>query len=138
MGDHPWRRLRHMPDWELVWTRLPEGVLGYTDHEAQRIVLERRQLQAERRSTLAHELAHANAGPTLDHPWWQARDESWAKQEAARRLIGIDALADALAWSHSLAEAASELWVDISTLQTRLDHLHPSERAVLRRRLESS
>lgn len=125
-----------MTDWELVWARLPEGVLGYTDHADQRIVLEARQLQAERRSTLAHELAHAEAGPTLDEPWWRARDEVAAQRDAARHLIGVHELGEALAWAHSLAEAADELWVDADTLRARLDHLHPSERAYLLRRLE--
>ena len=125
-----------MPDWDLVWARLPEGVLGYTDHEARRIVMERSQLQAERRSTLAHELGHAIAGPTLDHPWWRARDEAQVQRDAARRLLPLDELGDALAWSHTIEEAADELWVDVPTLQCRLDHLHPSERAYLRRRAE--
>lgn len=58
------------------------------------------------------------------------------RAEAARWLLpDIVVVGDALAWATSLDEAADELWVDRRTLQARLDHLHPSERHYLRRRL---
>src|SRR5690625_5136439 len=95
---HPWRTLRAMTHVDLYWTRaLPTGVLGATDGE--RIWLDDRQLQAERRSTLAHELAHIY----LDHGTsCSPAEEAVARQLAARWLISMERLLDALAWSEEL------------------------------------
>lgn len=68
--------------------------------------------------------------------WWEAKQEAVVDQTAAHLLIPLDALTDALRWAHNLAELADELWVDEATVRTRLDHLHPSERAWLRRQLD--
>lgn len=91
--------------------------------------------QAERRSTLAHELVHLERGPAVrGYVEWDEREVS---KEAARRLLpGIREVGEALAWSLDLTEAADELWVDVGTLRVRLEHLHPAERAYLKRRLE--
>ena len=50
---------------------------------------------------------------------------------AARRLIPLDALADALRWARDLTELADELWVDEPTVRCRLDTLDPVEVADL-------
>jgi hypothetical protein len=58
-----------------------------------------------------------------------------------RRLLPLDDLVWAVQWTHDLEEAAVELEVDMDTLQTRMEHLHPSELMRLRmtrRRLEES
>ena len=82
--------------------------------------------QAERRCTIAHEAEHM-AGE---------RREVSADRNAARLLLpDIHEVGEALAWAHSLHEAADELWVDEATLRARLDALHPSERHYLNRRL---
>lgn len=137
---HPWRHLARLAHVTLHWShddRELDGALGWYYPENDVIVLDRRQTQAERRSTLAHELVHAERrdGPcgcaVLD-----ARMESQVARLAARRLIGIRPLGEALAWAVDLEEAAEELWVDVATLEVRLAHLHPSERAYLRRRLQ--
>lgn len=128
---HPWRALRAFAQVELTWAPLPVGILALTDG-ASRIWMDPRQRQAKRRSTLAHELAHIDLGHTSG---CTAREDAAADQLAARRLITLDALADALAWSRSPEEAAEELWVDVATLRTRLEHLHPSERGHVRARL---
>ena len=47
----------------------------------------------------------------------------------------LDALADALAWSDRPVEVAEELWVDVQTLDVRVDGLNPAERAELDTRL---
>lgn len=60
-----------------------------------------------------------------------------ARKLAARRLIHVRSLGDALRWSEHKPELAELLSVDADTLQTRLDHLHPSERHYLRRVLDS-
>lgn len=91
-------------------------------------------LQAERRSALTHELGHIERGP---FPGWATdREERAVDAAAARQLIDIRALGDALVWSQDPHEVAEELWVDVPTLEARIAHLHPSERHYLRRRLE--
>lgn len=134
MGDHPWRRLRDRPDWLLLWDDLPLEVWGLTDRRRRVVTLSKRLTQAERRCTIAHELEHFDV-PTPDDPVLRERLERQIDQRVARLLIPLDRLGDALAWAHSLTEAAEELWVDEDTLRTRLEHLHPAERAYLTQRL---
>ncbi len=86
------------------------------------------QNQAERRCTAAHEAIHAERGDTSCY--------SAVHREAARRLIDVRRLGEALAfYEGDLVQVAEELWVDLDTLRTRLDHLHPAERGYLQRRL---
>lgn len=134
--DHPWRRLRDLGGWLLGWAHLPGDLRGLTYYGARVIVLDSRLLQAERRCTIAHELEHVERGPTPTDPVIRAREEAAIDRAVARRLIDIHDLGEALAWSFNTDEAAEELWVDRHTLETRIHHLHPAERAYLRRRLE--
>lgn len=120
---NPWRALKSLLHIDLVWERLPDGILGETDVYTT-IWLDPRQQQARRRSTLAHELAHIKLGHTNG---CNPRDELAASIWAARKLITIDRLADALKWTQDLTELADELWVDESTVETRLKYLHPAE-----------
>ena len=128
--DHPWRRFRDRTDWLLVWDTLPAGLLAYTSHSNRTVFLDKRLTQVERRCTIAHELEHFDI-PTPRNPVLVARLERQIDQRVARLLIPLDRLGDALAWAHSLTEAAEELWVDEDTLRTRLEHLHPAERAYI-------
>lgn len=80
------------------------------------------------RCTLVHELIHLERG----HSTCQPPDvEADVAREAARRLIPIDELADALAQTRSELEIAEMLWVDVDTLRTRLSFLDDVERAQL-------
>ena len=133
--DHPWRRLRDRPDWLLEWDMLPPGLMGSTCHRRRVITLDLRLSQAERRCTIAHELEHVERGPMPSDPILAAREEESIERAVARRLVTIRALGDALAWAHTLDEAAEELWVDVATLEARLRSLHPAEHAYLNRRL---
>lgn len=109
-----------------MFAPLPVGILGHTHHASQTITLATGMDQAERRSTLAHELQHVDG----EH------DEPACDRNAARMLLpDIRAVGEALAWAHNLEEAAEDLWVDVETLTTRLETLHPAERAFLKRRL---
>jgi len=133
---HPWRALRDLTHISLLWReRLPNGDLGHCLHAHRLIILSRRQTQAERRCTIAHELVHLERGPCA--PSHVGREELVVEREAARRLISIEALAEAMAWSTDSAEVAEELWVDEPMLKARLDSLHPAERAYLRQRLST-
>jgi hypothetical protein len=128
---HPWRTLRAMPEVTLhLRADMPLGLFATTDGE--RIVMSNRLLQRERRAALAHELEHIRSG-RIGH--CSAREESYVRQAAARRLITIEGLAAALQWTQHIEELAEELWVDEDTVRCRLEHLHPSERHYLRRRI---
>ncbi len=130
---HPWQAFRALAHFALHFEELPAGTLGVTDFDRQTVTLAKGLDQAERRSTIAHEVEHIYRG-------WapcSAREECQVDRAAARKLIGIRELGEALAWAHNLDEAAEELWVDIDMLRVRLEHLHPAERHYLRRRLES-
>ena len=125
---NPWATLAtEHPDVEVIHTTsLPSGVLGATDGAT--IWLATDQTQAERRCTLTHELVHVE----LHHDGCQPpRVEADVEWEAARRLIEIDHLATTMAWAHSEAEAAEDLWVDTTTLRTRLTRLTARERALV-------
>lgn len=132
---HPWRELRALPEWLLLWEPM-EGVLGRVDWVRSTITLDPRQGQAERRCTIAHELEHVRRGPPSPDPASVARDELATTKAAARRMIPIERLGDALAWSCDPVEVAFELWVDLPTLRARLGHLHPAERHYLHTRTE--
>lgn len=120
---HPWRRLRAQSDIGLTWERMP-GRLGQTDG-AHAIALHPDQSQVQRRCTLAHELAHVELGH-VDGA--SDTEERAARLLAARWLIDMDALLDALRWADDLPTVADELWVDEDTLMARLDGLSCSER----------
>lgn len=124
---HPWRRLRALTHVHLHWQPLV-GLLGATNGR-DLIVMDPRQSQAQRRCTIAHELAHIDLGHT---DGCSPTEETEARALAARRLITMPALLDALAWSEELEEVADELWVDLDTLYARLDHLTPHECAQIR------
>ena len=131
---HPWRAFRALSHIRLRWAVLPEGLYGYTDHELGEVVIAQGLTQAERRCTIAHETQHALRGPVP--AYLRTREEERVDRDAARLLLpDIGDVAEAMAWSLSVEEAADELWVDADTLRCRLRHLHPSERGYLHRRL---
>ena len=132
----PWHEFHTFSDWALRWARLPSDLLGVTDFHARTVTLDSRLLQAERRCTMAHEVEHIRRGPMPSDPVLAAREEAAVDRAAARKLIGIDELGEALAWAGTLAEAAQQLWVDEDTLVARLRHLHPAEVHYLHRRLQ--
>lgn len=132
---HPWRALRHLTDWTLIVADLGDRLLGRTCHTTRTITLNTGLLQVERRSTIAHELEHVHRGPVPRCPMLAAREEAVVDQGAARALVTLDALVSALQWSRELHEIADELWVDPATVRTRMEHLHPSERAYIKREL---
>lgn len=123
---HPWRGLRALAGWTLEFAPLPEGQTGETCYESRTITLTTGMTQAERRSTIAHEVIHAERPEFLES--LRDKEERWVAEEAARRLIRFDHLIDALRWARNLHELAEELWVDEDTVRVRLAYLHPSER----------
>jgi hypothetical protein len=96
--------------------RLPYRIMGL--QLGRRIWLCATLTQAERRSTLTHELVHRERGPLPTDPRGAAREERILDEIAARRLITMPALVDGLRWSRQPREIADHLWVDEPTLQT--------------------
>jgi hypothetical protein len=131
---HPWRRFRELVDWTLRWERLPDGIFGETCFATKTVTLTTGLDQAQRRCTIAHETQHILRGlpPTGMEGW----EEELVDRNVARLLLpDIETIGDALAWADwRVREAADELWVDRFILESRLRHLHPSEKGYLRRR----
>ncbi|QRY64487.1 hypothetical protein JVX90_00010 [Gordonia sp. PDNC005] len=84
----------------------------------------------ERRSTLSHEIGHVERDCLVPiDPVLHAREEATVERIAARRLVNVDALVDALRWSRHAPEIAHELWVDVPMLKAFIASLTPAERA---------
>lgn len=88
--------------------------------------------RAERRFALAHEIAHMDVGDrAVDLCWFSTRQETAADRLAARRLVRVCDLADAVRWCHGPAEVAAELEVPHDVLALRWRWMHPSERSAV-------
>jgi hypothetical protein len=129
---HPWRAIRERADITVKWEPIP-GRLGQWCQRTMTMTLHPEQSQRQRRCTATHELIHAERGhcgacsPAVDRA---------VHAEAARRLISLDELVDALLWSQDEQELAEELWVDVATVMSRLEGLTEYERAEIDRRLD--
>ena len=120
---HPWRALRDLDHVRVGWQPLTGRRRAMTDG-VQRIWMDTRLTQAERRTALAHELVHIEHG----HEGCQdARTEVWVHQEAARWLIPLESLVDALLWARNEGEIADELWVTPDLVAARFDGLAAAE-----------
>jgi len=84
--------------------------------------------QAERRCTITHETVHVERGPVSTDPRLAAREEAVVDEIAARRLIPLDDLIDAIRWGQGNPDC-EELWVDLPTLQARVRTLTEAEQA---------
>lgn len=125
-----------VPDgWRLAWSRLPGHQDGEVHWPSRTITIDPRIPTVAQRCTLTHETIHIERGPSPAKAF-DARDELAVQKATARRLIDVRTLADALAESDHLGHVAELLEVTPAVLETRLRHLHPAERAYLRRRLE--
>lgn len=132
---HPWRRLRALAHIRLLWH--DGGDPGFTDFEAGTISLRRGMNQAERRSTILHEVIHVERGPVPET--LGDREELRVCRIAAQQLLpDVRLIGDAMVWAQgNLHAAAEELWVDEETLYVRLRYMtHPAERAYMKQRIE--
>lgn len=130
MAYDPWGEVP--AGWSVDFAVMP--VRGMCRWNRRTILLDIRLSRVEERCTLAHELVHAERGPFPR--WATAREEAAVDAEAARRLIPLDALGEALAWSLHPTVAAEELDVDPPTLEALLRNLAAAEVEALRRRLQ--
>ena len=69
--------------------------------------------------------------------WCAPREERAVAAIAARRLVSIEALAEAMRWSQDERAVAEELSVDVRTVRVRLRCLDDAERALLRERVHT-
>src|SRR6478735_535230 len=89
---------------------LGDGRMGLWDERTRTIWLDAGLSSAERRCTLVHELVHAERGDVpCGHPLLDRRQERRVEREAARRLVALEALADAVRWSRDEHEVAALL-----------------------------
>lgn len=127
---NPWKYLgERLPHVDIVWTRMPGDLRGLTDGRI--IWMDPRMTQAQRRCVVAHETVHCERGVPAD-----GKEERRVETIAARRLITLERLVDALAWSRHTGEVASELWVDVPMLVALAHSLTPAERAWIDTQLE--
>lgn len=138
MTYNPWAELASLPGIRVVFGALDDGCWGYYDEPTDTIHLDNRLSQTERRCTLAHELVHAKV---RDVPYPDERTERHRERrvcdEATRRLVPLDALADMLAWADDEHVVAEALWVDVDTVRTRLTNLTQDELAYIRERQDN-
>lgn len=122
----PWRDLTdNWPDVEVRIAELPGDLLGEVREGGRLIVLRRGTSSAQRRCTLTHEIVHLERGlPSALVPHLLAVEERQVHAEAARRLITVPALAEAIRVTGSdERDIAAELWVDLATLRARVRDL---------------
>lgn len=98
------------------------------------ILLEQNRTKWERRCDLAHAIAHIDLGHTNS---FDRKTERAAVRHAAKMLIDLEPLGLVLANTGGRVtyDGAHALGVDVQTMTARLQHLHPTERAYLRRQL---
>lgn len=131
-SHHPWRKLRDdFAHIEIVWDdTLEDDVAGRWDGGSI-IYLDPRLTQPAKRCTVEHETTHVERGFIPIDEVLLAREESLVDEIAARNLISIGSLVDALRWCRGVAgaELADEVWTDQHTLNVRLATLTPAERS---------
>lgn len=134
----PWRdAAENWPAVEVITEPMRGRLLGQLRYPV--IALRAGTSAAQQRCTLAHELVHLERGGGVCAPW-AAREELLVHAEAARRLVGPDALARAvreLGGDHDVGALAKLLDVDTETTRLRLRLLTAGERVRLRARLGS-
>jgi Zn-dependent peptidase ImmA (M78 family) len=139
-GYSPWAELAKLGDVIVGFVELDDG-RGWWEPDERVILIDRRLDRVARRCTVAHELEHALAGDsacdgTADDTYFTSMMERRASTRAARKLIGVDDLAEAIAiYNDDDHQVAAHLDVDLRTLDVRRLTLMPDERRLLRRRL---
>lgn len=124
---HPWREARRRTHLVIDLVELPDDHRGCITGD--RISIGIDDPQASRRCTLAHELVHDERRIYPRDRVLRAREELTVERIAARRLIALDRLVDAICWSRRTEDVADELWVDVPMLVALVQSLTDGERA---------
>jgi len=134
----PWADLRrNWPGIRLVIEAMDDDLLGELRLDEGVIAIRAGTSAAQSRCTLAHEIVHLERGVRDCGPWLQ-REEHAVHSTAARRLIQVEDLIDAIRYlggSSDRAALAQLLDVDSETLAIRLAGLDRAEIRALRRAL---
>lgn len=118
---------------DVVHRNLPSGVVGYYSRKENRIYIDPALSQGQLRSTLAHEMIHAERGDYASgNEWLDLKQELAVEREASRRLISIPELFHGARTCHSLEELAEYLVVDEEMLETRISMLTEAQAAQLK------
>ena len=134
---HPWRELRDLPHIDLRWhVGAPPGKTQWWSDGTVTISLDESLGQAQRRCTLTHEIRHALRGRPPIGEAARRQEEREIDVEAARLLISLDRLIDALRWTQYWHEAAEALWCDYGTFVTRINNLTENEWLAIEAALE--
>lgn len=120
--------------WAVEHAQLPNGLRGLTIFAERRSVIAGDLHPWQHTATCVHESIHAADGPVP--AWQEAREEQRVNRETARRLIPLPALLHTMRETNDARMAAAILEVPVALIYARLQGLHPSERASLRRSLE--
>lgn len=123
---HPWREARRRSHLEIHFVQLDDDHRGCI--RGPRVTINSGDLQVERRCTITHELVHDERRIFPTDRVLRAREELRVERIAARRLIALDRLVDALVWSRRTEEVAEELWVDVPMLVALVQSLTDRER----------
>ncbi|WP_256987183.1 ImmA/IrrE family metallo-endopeptidase [Rhodococcoides fascians] len=131
---HPWRFLRdHLPGVEVAF---PSNLRELGRCSPNLIEIDPTSNQAERRSSLTHEMLHLIRGTVHSESPGAQAEELIVEELAARLLITLPSLLRALQWSQDDRELADELWCDVRMVQTRRATLTQCEREWLDARLD--
>jgi len=133
----PWGTVARLQDVLVVFDDLPSG-RGWWVPDERVLLLDRRMCRRQMRCTLAHELEHMVRGDECVADVsgvLHVRQEIAASTAAARRLIPLGRLVEALLWSQDERELAEELDVDEETVRMRLLTLTPGEHSIIDERL---
>ncbi|QFG13471.1 metallo-protease [Gordonia phage Powerball] len=123
---HPWRDARRREHLNIEFKRLPDGRRGCL--RGNDVTINTADGQAQRRSTITHELVHDERRVFPTDRVLRAREELRVERIAARRLIALERLVDALVWTRRTEEVAEELWVDVPMLVALVQSLTDRER----------
>lgn len=140
MTYSPWSAIGELEDVIVGFVPLPDG-MGWWEPDERVMLIDSRLDRVCRRCTAAHELEHILAGDeacvgTSDDHYYTLRTERRASIRAARKLIPLEELAEAiLLYDDDDFLVAEHLDVDLETLDVRRDSLHPQERHYLRQRM---
>lgn len=129
----PWTAAASLAGWTIRAAPTPGG--GCCDWSTRTITLDPGLTTAQQRAVLTHELVHAARGPFPK--WARAREEAQVSAIAARLLVDLPHLVDAVSWSRHPVVLAELLDVDTDTLAARADCLDAAEEAVIAARLEN-
>lgn len=130
---HPWREFRERESIALRWQH-SDDEYGHVNFDDACVTLSKGMTQAERRCTIVHEMIHLDRGPVP--PEMEEAEEVIVRDLAARRLIPLEALIEALLWSRDEHELAGELWVDEQTIRDRLKGLSAADRLYIEHELD--